>query len=562
MFDSATANCALNFFVGVIVLSGYEKNNDRDAFWDIERLVPKRSSSLSPFATKETVTTYESPAPRVNMTEPPQRTDADRALNLGAGESESESYTPSGMGLIKRVTIKKFIDKYDFYDSFRRSALLYFDYKTARCDFAQFYSYMPQYSQLTPSQKNYYFYWRDEVRHGRYPRSDYSYIYLYVYEILNLPDKIPADEGIKLLCAIWREYRRALPRLDNYLSIWVEDYCLVHRLPPPINELSGVLFECIGRAKLKEFYLADINEVGFGAIEPLLAYLSDYDWRSGRFSSGGGKETSALVAGEGYKRHMERAMYLLLHNVWNSISTSGNIKPTRVARDAFPNSLCTHSVKCKLEIEYISLADADEVRRGVTAAVRYTENKLRALLGVKSRLAVKDLPDEYKLILDRYFDQYFKEEQRRLKEAGRPSYEKLYEAPKGELSFSGADEIERASWTTTARLVEFSEGRDDEGVKPQIEEKSLELTHSDASGAEKEDNSPAPISREEMAFLEACLSSDRGFSGTTPRETLAEGINELFLDIIGDIVLEEMDGAFCVIEDYREDVEEWLKKYR
>ncbi len=533
-----------------------------DDFWDIEKLVPRRSSSLSPFASRETVTAYEAPVPKVTKNEPPERTAEERSLNLGVRESESESYTPSQMGLIKCVTVKKFIDKYDFYDSFRRSALLYFDYKTAKCEFAQFYSYMPQYSQLTGSQKNYYFYWRDEIRHGRYLKSDYSYIYLYVYEILNLPDKIPAEEGIKLLCAIWREYRRALPRLDNYFSIWVEDYCLVHRLPPPINELSGMLFECIGRARLKEFYLANINEVGFGAIEPLLAYLSDYDWRSGKFSSGGGNEASVLVQGEGYKRHMQRAMYLLLHNVWNSILGSGDIKTTRLVRDAFPNSLCTHSVKCKLEIEYISLADADEIRRGVTAAVRYTENKLRALLGVKSRLTVKDLPDEYKLILDRYFEQYFKEEERKTNEANRPSYEKLYEAPKGELSFSGADEIERSSWMTTARLVEYSEDRADEETGHNGAEATADKKEEGNSADELTGASSCPLSMEEMELLKSSLGGVSTFSGKLPRETLAERINELFLDIIGDVVLKENEGGFCVIEDYREDVEEWLKNYR
>lgn len=540
-------------------MSTDRNSNDIDDFWDIEKLVPRRTPSLSPFATRDAVTSYEAPVPKACNTEKTPRTDEDRSLNLGVRDTEIESYTPSGMGLIKRVTVKRFIDKYDFYDSFRRSALLYFDYKTSRCDFAQFYSYMPQYSQLTASQKNYYFYWRDEVRHGRYPKSDYSYIYLYVYEILNLPDKIPAEEGIKMLCAIWREYRRALPRLDNYLSIWVEDYCFVHRLPPPISELSGILFECIGRAKLKEFYLADINEVGFCAIEPLLAYLSDYDWRSGKFLSGG-QDTSLLVAGDSYKRHMERAMYLLLHNVWNSFASSGKQKTTRVVRDAFPNSLCTHSVKCKLEIEYISLKEADEIRRGVTAAVRYTENKLRALLGVKSRLAVKDLPDEYKLILDRYFDQYFKEERQRAKEESRPAYEKLYEAPRGELSFSGADEIERASWMTTARLVEFSDDKPEEDLVEADKDNCALGYGVGRSAASPQEIAPSRLSSSELEFLRSCFDGDGAFSKSTPKETLAEAINELFLDLIGDIVLKENEGRYCVIDDYKEDVEKWLKK--
>ena len=41
-------------------------------------------------------------------------------------------------------------------------------------------------------------------------------------------------------------------------------------------------------------------------------------------------------------------------------------------------------------------------------------------------------------------------------------------------------------------------------------------------------------------------------------DDMASKINELFLDIIGDIVLAEENGDYQLIEDYREDVTEWL----
>ena len=41
-------------------------------------------------------------------------------------------------------------------------------------------------------------------------------------------------------------------------------------------------------------------------------------------------------------------------------------------------------------------------------------------------------------------------------------------------------------------------------------------------------------------------------------EDMAARINEIFLDIIGDIVLSDENGDFTLIEDYREDVTEWL----
>ena len=214
-------------------------------------------------------------------------------------------------GLIKRVTVKRRVDKYDFYESFRKAALLYYDYYTDKCDFAEFYSYMPQYSQLKDAQRSYYFYWRYMLRHGKYIRTDYSYVYLYVYEILNLPDKIPPEEGIRLLCSLWREYRKSLPRLDNYFSIWVQDYCLVHRLPCPEKELGEFLPKCIASADFKEFYLSDIKNAGEGGVLAMLAFLSDYDWTRGKFVSGKPREDErgfniAVSSSEDYKNAVRK----------------------------------------------------------------------------------------------------------------------------------------------------------------------------------------------------------------------------------------------------------------
>jgi hypothetical protein len=41
-------------------------------------------------------------------------------------------------------------------------------------------------------------------------------------------------------------------------------------------------------------------------------------------------------------------------------------------------------------------------------------------------------------------------------------------------------------------------------------------------------------------------------------EDMAARINEIFLDLIGDIVLSDENGDYVLIEDYREDVTEWL----
>ena len=337
--------------------------------------------------------------------------------------------------MIKRVTIKRAIDKYDFYGNFRKAALIYFDYKVSKCEFLPFYSYMPQYSQLNPQQKSYYFYWRDEFRRGRHIKCDYSYLYLFAYEILNLPDMIEPHEGVKLLCRAWRQYRDSLPRIDAYFSVWLQDYCFVHNLSCPMSEIRDFVFDVIGGSEFKEFYLSDSLGGGNDGIEAMIAYLSDYDWRKTKYAEGENREI--------FRNHMLGALGLVISRYLKSNSFISE-EPAVLKRDAFPHSLCTHAVKCKLEIEYVPLSKDEKLRNVVTAAVRYTENKLRALIGVKSRLGIKEMFDDVRYLIDGYFDNIFEIERRRRERECAPEYEHLYDAESKELSFSDADEIERA----------------------------------------------------------------------------------------------------------------------
>ena len=412
-----------------------ELDKEKDDFWDLDKIVPAKKSKLNPFSQNPRTVEHTVEG---NVGSSPEN----RKLSFGSIASKKRTedtvYSPGDGGLITRVTIKRFIDRYDFYDSFKKAAAIYYDFKADRCEFVPFYSYMPQYSQFNPQQKNYYFYWRSEVRRGRFIKCDYSYLYRHVYEILNLPDLISPAEGIKMLCRLWREYRSSLPKIDAYFSVWVQDYCLVYGLPCPMDEVGDFIFDVIDSSDFKEFYLSDMNSAGLDGTTAMVAYLSDYDWKKGKYAGG---ENSV-----DYKRHMLTAMKLLTDRLSVCGYMGGSEETAVITRDAFPHSLCTHSVKCKLEIEYHPISKEERLRALVTAGVRYTENKLRALYGIKSRLAVKEFPDEYKRLIDNYFDRLFEDEVLKRANECAPEYAKLYAAPDEALSFSGADEIERASW--------------------------------------------------------------------------------------------------------------------
>ena len=540
-----------------------KRNEEQDSFWDIEKLVPrKKAPKLSPFATKPAVVDYsvDSPTPEKNAT-PKEELKLNLVSKRQEECGEEFTYFPENT-LIKSITVRKYKEKYDFYDSFRKAALLYFDCPGEKCEFAQFYSYMPQYSQLNKAQKSYYFYWRAEMRNGRYIRTDYSYLYLYVYEIINLPDRIEPERGVKLLCKLWREYRKALPRIDMYFSIWVMDYCLVHGLPCPISEIQDFIFDVIRTSDFKEYYFTGIGQSSRDGVWSLIAYLSDYDWHRGFNSVLAKDEGEGLEKkSEMYKTLLEGAMRVILPTVWKecmSEKEAGKLK--EISRAAFPNTLCTHQVKSRLEISYYPLADASGLRAGITSAVRYTENKLRALFGAKSRLAVKDIPTEYKELIDCYFEELIRKSEAKAKRQNLPEYEKLYDAPKEKLSFSGADEIEKLSWDTTWRLCDTDEYRDEISAETSasVTEVTVEIEDTPASTSTTTTDTYG-LSASDIRYLAALLESSEGAGHSIDDDATVERINEAFSDGFGDVIIEDTGDGFAIIEDYKEEIYEWLK---
>ncbi len=527
--------------------------NGVDDFWDIDKLLPKKKKIIAPFSTREKTATV--------TVEGESGGNSQTKLTLERPSESSErtvrNYTD---GFVRSVSITRFLDKYDFYGNFRKAALLYYDFKTAKCDFIQFYSFMPQYSQFNSQQKNFYFYWRDCVRRGKYIKTDYSYFYLYIYEILNLPDKIPVEKGLKMLIELWRAYRQEMPRIDANMSLWVQDYCMVYDIPCPMDMIGDFIFDVINAAEFKEFYLSGASVTGIDGVKAMVAYLSDYDWRRGKYAGGESKEA--------YAGHMISAMGLIVNHLWNGGALVNSINEhAHLSRSAFRNSLCTHSVKCRLDIEYVPLSNATELRAAMTGAVRYTENRLRAMLGVKSRLAIKDLPTEYKKIIDSYFDDLFDKVNRERRKEMTPEYEKLYDAECEEISFAGADEIERASWSTTLRLVTADGESEMTEDVVNVGESALNDLQAEEAATEFVDAQEADtygLSEKEIAFLSAVSREDRETVKKLADEigdladSVAERINEVFSDRFGDVVIEGEGKELRIIEDYKEDIEEWL----
>lgn len=562
-----------------------DPRDEADSFWDISALMPRSRraspapreiteprdiSAEVPDAVKKTDNTAGETAGEVRI---PARGSAPHTAGRrwvpphSAGDVMTEKaeygYAPQG-SLIHSVEILRWHTGYSYYEQFLRGARALENRTAPECRRVQFFSYMPQYTQLDGAQLAFYLWWRDEVRGGRAPAADYSYILLYIYELINLYSGTPlAEHACAQLCFLWASYRSEYPRLDVQLSEWVCDICLINRLSPPfalLEKIDGAPY--LASASLREFYI-DCSAPG-GREAALVSYCSNYDWRRSRYASG---EFAPL-----YRRHLGAAAARGVGAVTAAGSGAPAMQDTHAVRDAFVGALCTPGVKKRIRIAYCSFSRSHELRFLITDILKYSENRLRAALGIKSRLSYGPIPTAAREAVDAYFAVEFPPAARRAtakKPEAVPEYEKYYEpAPENNtFSLENAAKIELESWQTTDRLIEaFAEDE----TTPELTEPAVAPAHiqpeapsavsaaPDFSG--EPDDSLAAALAGYRDFVIAALGGDAAGQKRAAAargmltDAMADAINDIAAEMWGDIILEDGGGYYRVIDDYADDV--------
>lgn len=557
-----------------MIMSKKDPISEADRFWDVESFLPQKHPKPITVRTSNTdAVTVEVPgdektvmtaSPTAASTIPARESlkDVPRVdINIPLAEYVSEN------PFINSVRILLWPSRYTFYERFRRDALRYFDRHGMECHHVPFFSYMPQYAQLDVNQRAWYFFWRDCVRRGEMPKCDMSYILLLVYEIINLPDRIPPQEGLELLCRIWLSYRKDYPRLDRYLCEWVCDYCLINQLQPPYRELEGIIPDIMKAATFKEFYIASGADSGADArlVSLLIAFSSNYYYKNSKYIT---PETEKL-----FEKHIGGAFlytYRRLAGIDPRFDTTKNeAMKVRFTRDAYLGALCAYDVKRKIEIEYFAFSRSPELRMVTTDIIKCAENHIRSYLGIKSRLSCPGVGDRIKGVIGEYFEKAgMKRKKKTQAEIERESYEQLYEARSSALSTDAALEIERKSWAVTEML-------EDAFREEAIEENAVFQDHAPTDAASDViKNEPTEeilieaaqeeYALEKQAFSLLLAGDIAGFTALASErnmltEALVDRLNELSFDFIGDITIEAGDGI-SVIEDYKEDIEEWMNR--
>ncbi|MBT2764366.1 TerB N-terminal domain-containing protein [Paenibacillus sp. ISL-20] len=276
------------------------------------------------------------------------------------------------------------------------------------CPFVAFKSYWPTYDQMASDQFKWYFYWREEVRSGRYPDTDLSYLFVYFYELIHGVGWSDPLQGYALMEQAWTAYRKRYAKLDTYLREWLYDFMIVHSLDMPIRE-TYQRFPRVLSAELKEkewkrrFSLQPVELTW-----ELLLDLLDYDVEKSRFYQENGRKDLERYAPK---------VIALVDSYWAKMKGQRFIdrfqpRPRQVKRYLFRSAVYDHGLYGRnVVLTVVSLSEYAPLRSYITGLVRLTENKLRELRGFKGRLRGADAVEpEVEVIITRYLKKEIQEQ--------------------------------------------------------------------------------------------------------------------------------------------------------
>lgn len=445
------------------------------------------------------------------------------------------------------------------------------DHKEPAALFVPFKSYWPTYGHMTGAQSRWYFFWRDEVRQGRYPKTDLSYIFLNIYELINGVGWDEPQDGCRQLGLLWEAYRDKYKRLDQYLGGWIADFSFVHKLDIPLSEI-------VIRTRGLAGDLAELELVRCLSAAPeqlsieVLSVMSDYDISKSKFYTGEGK-----AAAEKYIPQVVALIdtYVARKHGSNLITMFPPGPPVVRERYLFRSAVYDISLYgYSVLVPVVRISKSPPLRSLITRLFRLTENKLRALMGYRGRLKdVKvdaDMEDLVTRFLQREFRKAEQEEkgpavvidQRKLEQLKNDS-----EVVRSLLTVEEAlEKDDETDWDNEAvdedepGSAAFAAGsRSEEPAVRESDEEKLDIIVEEPA-VQGQADSPLPIIdaeadswtlfTSELSLLQRdvllALAEDDGLvkvnrlaaGGGTMAELLFDEINELAMDSLGDLVID------------------------
>lgn len=409
------------------------------------------------------------------------------------------------------------------------------------CPFrGEFFRYYPTYQTMYNAELRGFFTWRTAVRHGQIERTSLSFVYLYLYELINQIGVRTPEEGFETLYQFWQSYRALEPSIDWNVKRWLADYVAYYGLDRALlDRFLDLSFE---RNLLVLLHAGDspAQEV-FQA----LAALSSYRVDKSRFYKKYREDVQAVTCAvfeawsAYYAKNRKRSLleHLFKQNkiCRYSVFDSAVFYDRRQYRDYTYTVNEIHTYICKNGRWVCERYDCPRGRNNeLGAMLRAVDCMMRQKYGFGSPLKEEPVTKFLREMILTEIDRHL---ERKRREA----------APKIEIDVSKLQGIRRAADVTRDKLI-VDEEPDEEPVSeappPQAEPETAE--------------NDAGLTGVEVRYLRALLcGGDPGAvlrEAGVPESVLVDAVNEKLFDRFGDTVLLFDGDAPEPIEDYMEEL--------
>lgn len=476
-----------------------------------------------------------------------------------------------------------------------------------------FKSFFPTYNAMSDRQLRGYFTWRAAVRRGQVEETSLSFAYVYIYELLCGIGVTSAREGFDLLRGFWEAYRVYAPEIDRYLRVWIQDYVVYHGLDVElIADQKSVAFDrsLVELSRLTTEALGRLAPTGGKARRALPETLLPVDtaFEERLLGAIDALSTYRIAGSKLYRsdpeglRHVACAVYTQLAAYYAGHRKHGIIESLFGTMSALPYTMFASAVFFEPARHPDTVFELDEVHRFTCAnglwtcervhgnrgrsakigeAMHAADRKLREALGFEAQLKDEGIPKYLERIVDREVEGWL-------------TWRRTHAPRKIDIDLTKLSGIRSAAAQTREALLVDEEREEDAAAvmednftaeldaapepAPAIElaaepagdpaeaHDTDEPPGTELSEAPRADASDAagPLPAAHAAYLRALLSADGpaardavGLAGIS-EDMLVDTINETLFDALGDTAIEFGPDGACIVEDYREDMEELL----
>lgn len=461
---------------------------------------------------------------------------------------------------------------------FKREALKNVSYSGSPCSFTPFMSYWPTYSTMNYDQKKWYYYWRKMVREGTYIDTDLSYIFIYIYELLNGVGYVQPAEGFEMIWSTWQAYDEKFSELSKYLSNWTLDFVIINKLDDKLEKLLSSSAICNNNILFNiHIYKRYIEESATILLEDVLQIIS-YSISKSKVSL---KGHESLL-----RQELQRVINIINKETINKYGKNlfalfCPIYKTEESKYAYSSAVYDGNIK--YNISYFSFKQHSPLEQFLTFLVKEIENRVRKKVKHNGQLKGIELDEFFLNIINKeYPEENIKKKKKVTENVNSDQVSSNYlESKPLKMNSELLNQLRKES--TEIQEILMVEDEEDNSKKKDlyvdssqeklVEEKLIEKIPLMEAKSESDDEVVEFITELVPYKIEALLILLSGMdveeqlkniamNNQTMLEIMLDEINEEFGDKVGDILIDTRSMPHCIFEEYVEELRDSIERMK